>query len=210
MKVGILGSGEVAQTLGAGFIKHGHTVMLGTRDAGKLADWAKKSGGKVGSFEEAASFGELVVLAVKGTAAEKVVKSAGAGLAGKVVMDATNPIADAPPKNGVLSFFASPEGSLMEHLQAVRPDARFVKGFNSVGNARMVNPSYKEGRPTMFICGNDDAAKKTVAGVCDQFGWEILDCGKAEGARAVEPLCILWCIPGFLKKEWTHAFKVMH
>ena len=167
-------------------------------------------GAKVGSFEETAAFGELVVLAVKGSAAEKVVKAAGAGLAGKVVMDTTNPISDAPPKNGVLSFFTSLEGSLMERLQALRPDARFVKGFNSVGSARMVNPSYKEGRPTMFICGNDDAARKTVAGVCDQFGWETLDLGKAESARAIEPLCILWCVPGFLRNEWTHAFKVLH
>jgi predicted dinucleotide-binding enzyme len=210
MKVGILGSGEVAQTLGAGFIKHGHTVMLGTRDAGKLTEWAKKSGARIGSFEEAAAFGELVVLAVKGSAAEKVVKAAGAGLAGKVVMDTTNPINDAPPKDGVLSFFTTLDGSLMERLQGAQPGARFVKGFNSVGSARMVNPSFKEGRPTMFICGNDDAAKKTVAGVCEQFGWEALDLGKAESARAVEPLCILWCIPGFLRNEWTHAFKVLH
>jgi predicted dinucleotide-binding enzyme len=210
MKVGILGSGLVAQTLGAGFIKHGHTVMLGTRDAAKLADWAKGTGARIGSVEETAIFAELVVLAVKGGAAEAVVKAAGAGLAGKVVMDTTNPISEAPPKNGVLSFFTSLDGSLMERLQATRADARFVKGFNSVGSARMVNPSFSEGRPTMFICGNDEAARKTVAGVCDQFGWDVQDLGKAESARAIEPLCILWCIPGFLQNEWTHAFKVLH
>jgi predicted dinucleotide-binding enzyme len=210
MKVGILGSGAVGQTLGAGFVKHGHSVLLGTRDEKKVADWAKQSGAKVGSFENAAAFGELIVLAVKGSVAESLVKRVGPALAGKVVMDTTNPIADAPPRNGVLSFFTTLEGSLLERLQAAVPDARFVKAFNSVGNDRMVNPSYREGRPSMFICGNDDAARAVVAGVCDQFGWEIEDLGKAESARAIEPLCILWCIPGFLRNEWTHAFKVLH
>ena len=210
MKVGVLGSGDVAQTLGAGFIKHGHSVMLGTRDPHKLADWAKGAGARVGSFGETASFGELVVLAVKGSAADAVVKAAGPGLAGKVVMDTTNPIADAPPKDGVLSFFTDLNGSLLERLQAARPDAKFVKAFNSVGNARMVNPSFKDGKPTMFICGNDEGARKTVARVCDQFGWDVQDLGGAASARAIEPLCLLWCIPGFLHNEWTHAYKVLH
>jgi predicted dinucleotide-binding enzyme len=74
----------------------------------------------------------------------------------------------------------------------------------------MVDQTYAEGRPTMFICRNDGAAKEVVAEICDQFGWEALDMGKVEGARAIEPLCILWCIPGFLRNEWTHAFKVLH
>jgi predicted dinucleotide-binding enzyme len=210
MNVGIIGSGIVAQTLGEGFIKHGRAVMLGTRDTAKLAGWAEKTGGRVGSFDDTAAYGELVVLAVKGTVAEELVKGIRKSLAGKVVMDTTNPIAAEPPKDGVLSFFTNLDNSLMERLQAAVPDARFVKGFNSVGSARMVNPSYKEGRPTMFICGNDDGAKKTVATVCDQFGWDVEDCGKASAARAIEPLCILWCIPGFARNEWTHAFKLLH
>jgi len=210
MNVGILGTGVVAQTLAGGFAKHGHKVMIGTRDPSKAPDWATKAGVKVGSFPDAATFGELVVLAVKGGAAETVVKSAGPGLSGKVVMDTTNPIADAPPTNGVLSFFTTLDGSLMERLQSARPDAKFVKGFNSVGNARMVNPSFAEGRPTMFICGNDEGARRKVAAVCEQFGWDVQDLGKAEAARAIEPLCILWCIPGFLNNEWMHAYKVLH
>lgn len=142
MKAGILGSGIVARTLGAGFIKHGHSVMLGTRDASKLADWVKQSGGRVGSFDETAAFGELVVLAVKGSVAEGLVKGVGKALAGKVVMDTTNPIAEnTPPENGVIRFFTSLEGSLLERLQAAQPDAKFVKAFNSVGSARMVSPS---------------------------------------------------------------------
>jgi hypothetical protein len=202
----------VAKTLAGGFLKHGHDVMLGTRTPGKLADWAKQQpGGKIGSFADAAKFGELVVLAVKGTVAAEALRAAGAAnLAGKPVVDATNPIADAPPVNGVLKFFTSLDDSLMERLQREYGTARFVKAFNSVGSACMVNPQFKVGKPTMFICGNDETAKKTVRGILDQFGWETADMGKAEAARAIEPLCMLWCILGFTNNEWTHAFKLLH
>mgnify|MGYP001381461739 CR=1 FL=1 len=211
MKVGILGSGAVAQSLAAGFLKHGHAAMLGTRQPAKLADWAAKNPkATVGSFADAAAFGELLVLAVKGTVAAEALRAAGpANLAGKTVIDAANPIADAPPVNGVLKYFTTLDESLMERLQREFPAARFVKAFNSVGSAFMVNPQFKDGKPTMFICGNDEAAKKTVNGILDQFGWETADMGKAEAARAIEPLCILWCIPGFLRQEWTHAFKLL-
>ena len=211
MKVGILGSGDVAKTLATGLMKHDHEVMLGTRDAAKLAAWkTQNAGGHVGSFAEAAQFGAAVVLAVKGTVALEALRAAGkANLAGKTVIDATNPIAEAPPTNGVLKFFTNLDESLMERLQREFADAHFVKAFNSVGNARMVNPQFQGGKPTMFICGNDDAAKKTVGRILDQFGWETADMGKAEAARAIEPLCMLWCIPGFLRQEWSHAFKLL-
>lgn len=212
MNIGIIGSGEVAKTLGAGFLKHGHAVMLGSREPAKLREWTSaNAGAKAGSFADTAKFGEIVVLAVKGDAALDAVKLAGAeALSGKTVIDATNPIAPAAPVNGVLKFFTTLDDSLMERLQSANPKVNFVKAFNSVGSARMVNPQYAGGKPTMFICGNDDAAKKAVSGVLDQLGWETLDMGKAEAARAIEPLCILWCIPGFLRNEWTHAFKVLH
>jgi len=211
MKIGILGSGIVAQTLAAGFVKHGHQAMLGTRDAGKLADWSAKNGDvRIGGVAEAAGFGETVVLAVKGSAAAEVLRAAGpAGLAGKTVVDATNPIAEAPPDDGVLHFFTDLDESLMEKLQRAFPEARFVKAFNSAGAALMVNPNLPGGKPTMFICGNDDGAKKTVRGILDQFGWETADMGTAAAARAIEPLCILWCIPGFRENSWTHAFKLL-
>ena len=211
MRIGVLGSGDVARVLGSGFLKHGHEVMMGTRESTRLADWGRQNPkGRVGSPAEAAQFGELVVLAVKGTAAAEALRGAGArALAGKVVIDATNPIADAPPENGVLKFFTNLDESLMEKLQKAFPDVRFVKAFNSVGNTRMVDPVYAEGRPTMFICGNDAAAKQTVAGVLQSFGWDAEDMGGVEAARAIEPLCILWCIPGFLRNEWTHAFKLL-
>lgn len=208
-KIGILGSGIVAKTLGSGFIKHGYQVMLGTRDAAKLADWKKESGGEVGSFSDAAQFGELVVLAAKGTVAGDVLQQAGAAhLKNKTVIDATNPIAELPPVNGVLQFFTTLEDSLMERFQKQYPDVHFVKAFNSIGSAFMVNPSF-ESKPSMFICGNDDAAKTQVKSILDQFGFETEDMGKVEAARAIEPLCMLWCIPGFLSNQWSHAFRLM-
>jgi 8-hydroxy-5-deazaflavin:NADPH oxidoreductase len=211
MKVAVLGSGGVAQTLATGFLKHGHQVTLGSRTPEKLKDWATSNPkGKTGTFAEAAEFGKIIVLAVKGSAALEALSLAGeASLAGKVVIDSCNPIADAPPTNGVLKFFTTLNESLMEQLQRKFPAAHLVKAFNSVGSAFMVNPEFKEGKPTMFICGNDEAAKKTVVTILDQFGWETADMGGAEAARAIEPLCMLWCIPGFLNNEWSHAFKLL-
>ena len=211
MRIGILGSGDVAKSLGAGFLKHRHDVTMGTRAPAKLADWAKQNPkARIAGFAEAAQSAELVVLAVKGGAAVDALRAAGAAnLAGKPVIDATNPIADAPPVNGVLKFYTTLDESQMERLQRQFEAARFVKAFNSVGSALMVNPELKGGRPTMFICGNDEAAKKTVTGVLDQFGWDTADMGKAEAARAIEPLCMLWCIPGFLRNDWMHAFKLV-
>jgi predicted dinucleotide-binding enzyme len=211
VKIGVLGSGDVAKVLASGFLKHGHATMVGTRDSAKLAQWASQNrSGRVGSFSETAAFGEVVVLAVKGTASADALRAAGAAnLAGKPVVDATNPIADAPPGNGVLKFFTSLDESLAERLQREFPDAKLVKAFNSVGSSRMVDPHFAGGRPTMFICGNDEGAKKTVGGILDQFGWETADMGRIEAARAIEPLCMLWCIPGFLRNEWTHAFKLL-
>jgi predicted dinucleotide-binding enzyme len=211
MKVGILGSGGVAQVLGAGFLKHGHEVVLGTREPNKLKDWAvQQPKAKITSNADAARFGELLVLASKGSAAAASLRLAGAAnLAGKPIIDTTNPIADTPPVHGVLHFFTDINDSLMERLQREFSDARFVKAFNCIGSATMVNPPLKD-RPTMFFCGNDDEAKKTVARILEQFGWEPADMGKAEAARAIEPLCMLWCIPGMLHNDWgVRAFKVL-
>ncbi len=211
MKVGVLGSGDVAKVLAAGLIANGHDVMVGTRTAAKLTEWAKENPkSRIGTFADAAKFGELIALAVKGTAAQAALRSANAAnLSGKIIIDATNPIADVPPTNGVLKFFTNLDESSMERLQREFGEVRFVKAFNSVGSACMVNPKFKSGKPTMFICGNDEAAKRTVSTILDQFGWETADMGKAEAARAIEPLCMLWCIPGFLHNNWIHAFKLL-
>lgn len=211
MKVGVLGSGIVAQVLATGLIKHGHDVMIGTGSPARLTDWiARNPAAHLGSFAGAAAYGELVVLAVKGSAAADVLRTADVNnLAGKPVIDACNPIADAPPVNGVLKFFTSLDESLMERLQREFPLAHFVKAFSCVGNAFMVDPQFPGGKPTMFICGNDVHAKQLVHGILDQFGWLTADMGMAEAARAIEPLCILWCIPGLLRNEWHHAFKLL-
>jgi len=211
MKIGVLGSGGVAQTLATGLLKHGHPVKVGSRTPEKLADWlAANPKGSTGTFAEAAAFGEALVLAVKGKAAADVLKLAGVeNLKGKLVADTCNPTEDVPPEKGILRFYTDINKSLMEQLQSEFPDAHFVKAFNSVGSASMVDPKYAEGKPTMFICGNDARAKKTVSGILDEFGWETADMGDAEAARAIEPLAMLWCIPGFLRNQWTHAFKLL-
>jgi 8-hydroxy-5-deazaflavin:NADPH oxidoreductase len=211
MKFGILGSGTVAQTLAAGLARHGHEVMLGTREPAKLAEFAAKNAGvKVGSGAETATFAELALLAVKGTAAEAALQGeVSRQLAGKVLIDATNPIADAPPDQGVLRFFTTLDDSLMERLQSAHPAVRFVKAFNSVGSALMIDPKLAGGRPTMFIAGDDAEAKQAVAGLLEEVGWDTADMGGAVAARAIEPLCILWCIPGFLRNDWVHAFKLL-
>ena len=211
-KVGIIGSGIVGQTLANGFIKHGYEVTIGTNTPAKREELTSKTNGqaRVGSFEDAARFGDIVVLTTKGSAAEAALRAAGIdNLRGKTVIDTTNPIADAPPVNGVLQYFTSPNESLMERLQGLAPDAHLVKSFSCVGNAFMVNPDFSGVRPTMFICGNDDDAKDEVRRILDRFGFDIEDMGKVEAARAIEPLCMLWCIPGFLNNRWTHAFKLL-
>jgi len=212
-KVAVLGSGQVGQILADGFLKHGHEVMRGSREAAKLASWKEGAGPKAqaGTFAEAAKWGDIVVLAVKGAGAESAVELAGvANLKGKTVIDTTNPISDGvAPVNGVLKFFTDLNESLMEKLQKKAPEAHFVKAFSCVGNPRMVNPVMEGGPPTMFICGSDKNAKEEVKGILTQFGWETWDMGAIEAARAIEPLCILWCIPGMTGGSWTHALKML-
>src|SRR5262245_6471943 len=211
-KVAVLGSGDVGQALANGFLKHGYEVTRGSREPVKMQEWKKGAGPKaeIATFAQAAKVGDIVVLAVKGMAAEAVLDQAGtANLAGKTIIDTTNPIADAPPKNGVLKFFTNLDESLLERLQKRAPAAKFVKAFSCVGNTQMVNPRLPGGPPTMFICGNDAGAKKEVKAILDQFGWDTEDMGSAEAARAIEPLCMLWCIPGFTQNRWSHAFKLL-
>lgn len=212
-QIGIIGSGIVAQTLGKGFMALGYPVMLGSRDASKLENWQESAGATalIGTFREAAQFGELLVLSVKGSKALDALHMAGTeNLAGKIIIDTTNPLADQPPVDGVLEFFTESNLSLMEQLQDCFLQARFVKAFNSVGNARMIHPQYAGRKPSMFICGNDESARHEVSQLLIRFGWEVEDMGKAAAARAIEPLSRLWCISGFLRGEWTHAFSMLH
>jgi predicted dinucleotide-binding enzyme len=213
MKVGIIGSGIVGQVLAKAFKAEGHDVVLGTRNTSKedVIKFSKEANISVATFENTAKHGALIVLATKGSAAEEAIKLAGIdNFTEKIVIDTTNPISDSvAPTNGVIHFFTSLEESLMERIQKLIPSAKVVKSFNSVGNAFMYKPKFAGGKPTMFICGNDDGAKKTVTDILTVFGHETEDMGKVEAARAIEPLCILWCIPGFVRNQWTHAFKLL-
>ena len=213
MKIGILGSAEVGQTLAHAFLEEGHAVFLGTRQPAKkeVVEWqAAHPAAQTGLLADAAQFAEILVLAVAGSAAEDAIKLAGPeNFQAKVVIDATNPISKEPPAGAVLHFYTSLEDSQLERLQRLVPEARFVKAFNCVGANFMYRPAFPDGIPTMFICGNDPNAKNTVTDILLQFGWEVEDMGTAEAARAIEPLCLLWCIPGFLRNEWNHAFKLL-
>lgn len=206
--VAILGSGKVGDVLAQGFLDRGHAVMRASREPEKLAAW-KDRGAQLGTFADAAQWGEIIVLAVKGSAAEQVLEQCGpAHLAGKLVIDTTNPIADAKPDNGVIRYFTNANESLMERLQAKVPAAHFVKAFNSIGNAYMVNPPFQP-TATMFICGNDAGAKATATTLLESFGWEVADMGMVESARPIEALCQLWCAPGMLRNDWAHGFKLL-
>jgi hypothetical protein len=207
-KLGIIGSGMVGNALAKGFIKHGYKVMVGSGDKSKCEQIERNTGAKTGTFEEAAAFGDIVILAVKGTAAEKVLSSLTRTLSGKTVIDATNPLADKPPVNGVVRYFTTFEESLLERLQNLAPKINLVKAFNSIGNAFMIDPPFKP-TPTMFICGNNVSAKKEVSDILEEVGWEVEDMGNMESARAIEPLCMLWCIPGMRENRWNTAFKLL-
>jgi predicted dinucleotide-binding enzyme len=213
MKVGIIGSGEVGQALANAFLSEGNEAMIGTRNISKaeIVKWKKENPkGQAGSFSDAAKFGEIIILATKGSKILDAIKLTGlANFSNKVVIDATNPLADAPPDNGVLKFFTTLDESLMERIQKLIPEAKLVKAFNIVGSSFMYKPKFPGGIPTMFICGNDEKAKKKVTGILASFGWETEDMGLVQSARAIEPLAILWCIPGMLRNQWTHAFKLL-
>lgn len=212
-KIGVLGSGDVGKSLSNGFLKYGFEVMRGSREPTKLSSWLEKSNSanaKIGTFEETAKFGDLLILSVKGTAAVSVLKNLPLELIkGKTIIDTSNPISDQPPVNGVLNFFTGPNESLFEQLQNTAPESNLVKAFSCVGNPLMIDPHFADGKPSMFICGNSVPAKSQVNEILTTFGWQTEDMGKSEAARAIEPLCMLSCIPGLLDNQWGHAFKLL-
>ena len=209
-KIAVLGTGEVGQVLARGFILDNYPVMVGSRDGAKAArlDVVMEQDINTGTFREVASWGDIIILAVKGSAVEGLAGELADVLAGKIVIDVTNPVSDDAPEDGVIRFFTSPSTSLGELVQAAATAARVVKAWNSVGHRFMINPEF-DSRPTMPICGNDEVARKQVAEIVASFGWDVEDMGTMKAARAIEPLSILWCIPGFLRNEWNHAFKIL-
>ena len=213
MKIGIIGSGVVGQVLAKAFLSEGNEVMLGTRNTSKeeVVKWKEQNpSANTGTFDETAAFGEMIVLATGGAVTEEAINLAGiSNFSGKTIIDTTNPIAPESPANGVLKYFTDINESLMERIQNLLPQASVVKAFNSVGNALMYKPDFKGQIPTMFVCGNNIAAKEQVSVILKDFGWEAEDMGTVEAARVIEPLCILWCIPGLLRNQWMHAFKLL-
>ena len=213
--IGILGTGSVGLTLGAGLARAGYPVIIGSREpkSTKLMKWVADTGAGVrtGTNAETAAFGEMVIVATKWEGTKNAIELAGAAnFAGKVVIDTTNPIAPGPPTGGVLHYAVSLENSAMEEIQRWLPDARVVKSFSVVGAAHMVNPTFPGGDPDMWICGNDAAAKRAVTALLENLGWKsIIDAGPVEAACAIELLCIPWCLIGFTGGGWNHAFKVL-
>ncbi|HYM60261.1 MAG TPA: NAD(P)-binding domain-containing protein [Thermoanaerobaculia bacterium] len=210
IRVGILGSGDVGKALARGFISLGHSVKIGSREPAKLSEWAAAAGDRAsaGTFEEAAKFGDVLVLATLGTGTLPALDLAGPdNAAGKVVIDATNPLAFEPGK--LPGLYVGHTDSLGEQVQSKIPKARVVKAYNTVGNALMVNPQLPGGRPDMFICGNDTEAKKLVSQICEAFGWGVIDLGGIECSRYLEPMCLVWVLHGINSGSWTHAFKLL-
>jgi len=208
MKIGVIGSGSVGQVLAKGLKAAGHDVRVGSRSGDKLASFAAETGMAEGKNTDVIAFADVVVLAIKGDVAEAFAREHAAALAGKVVLDTTNPIGG-PPKDGVVQYFTAGGESLIERVQRAAPKARVVKWMNSVGAPLMVKPQLKGGTPAMFICGNDDDAKKTAATLSAELGWHAEDVGGAGIGHAVEALCQLWCAPGFLRNDWAHAFAML-
>ncbi len=212
MKIGILGSGSVGQALGFGFSKLNHDVKMGSRTPQKeeIKEWLKKAGpgASAGTYAETAAFAEMAVLATSWDGTENALRLAGAGnLADKVVIDATNPLAY--PPNAFPELVLGHTDSAGEHVQRWLPKSRVVKAFNSVGHAHMFKPVFPCGPPDMFMCGNDETAKMEVAGILKQFGWGVVDLGGIEGARLLEPLCLIWVYYGLRTDTWDHAFKLL-
>ena len=212
MRVGILGTGDVGRALGKGFIELGHEVTMGSRDPKneKMAAWVREGGAGAsgGSFAEAAEFGELIVLATLGVANAEVIRQAGPErFRGKVIIDATNPLDFSKGMPPTLAVGHSDSGG--EQVQRLLPEALVVKAFNTVGHAHMVRPDFPGGPPDMFLCGNDEAAKRKVAGICRDFGWGVIDLGGIESSRYLEPMCMVWVIHGARTGSWNHGFKML-
>ena len=209
MKIAILGSGDVGQVLGAAFATLGHEVRLGTRDpkAEKIQAWVKKAGAKAsaGTFDDAAKFGELAVLATKWDGTKSALDLAGPdNLAGKILIDATNPL---DFSKGMPQLAVGHTNSGGEEVQRWAPKAKVVKAFNIVGNPHMFKPAFKGvPAPDMFIAGNDAGAKKQVTEILTSFGWKTVDLGSIESARYLEPMAMAWITYGITTKTFDHAF----
>ena len=212
MRVAILGSGHVGRTLGLGFAEHEHEVAMGTRspDGPGAVEFIDKVGdrGWVDTYDAVASWCELAVLASVWKGAPHVVELAGAdNLAGKVVVDVTNPLSK--DRKGHEMLATGPGDSAGETVQRMLPKSRVVKAFNTVGVEQMVSPKLVGGPGTMMIAGDDENAKEIVAEVLHDFGWESADLGGIEASRGIEGVLLAWMYYGMRRGTWDHAFKIL-
>ncbi len=203
MKIGILGSGMVGQSIASGFSKE--EVIIGTRDKQKLADFAAKTGVKVGSFEDAAKFGDILFLCTKWTGTKEAIKMAGHNFSGKIVVDVTNPLAFEGQTPKLDIGYPDSAGA---QIQKLLPDSKVVKAFNTVTASYMTKAA--EGSPDLFICGNDEHSKKKVSEMASKWGWNVIDMGGIEQAYLLEALAMLWIRYGFMNNHWTHAWKLLN
>jgi len=212
MKIGVIGSGDVARAIADGLVDSGHDVMIGTRDTGRdeLKSWRKKhdTHKSLGSTTEAASYGEVAILATAWHATEDVLAQIRPELAGKVVVDVTNPLIFKDDEAPELSVGHSMSGG--EIVQHSLPDSHVVKALNIINHEHMVLPKYKDGTPTMFICGNNQSAKAHTVEMLIDLGWkDIVDIGPIEKSRLLEPLCLLWIEYGISRGTWDHAISFL-
>jgi len=210
-RVGVIGSGQVGRALAAGFAAHGHEVTIGTRDPeanDDLQAWAAQHDDvAIGTFAAAAEAGEIVVLATRGTAVEEAIQTAGRQrFADKLVIDATNPL---DFSGGGPALAVGHTDSAGEIVQRALPAARVVKAFNTVNAGLMVDPQLPGAPHPMFIAGNDDTAKATVADLLADFGWNAFDVGGIERSRELESLVILWVAIGQRRGAFDHAFTLV-
>lgn len=216
MKVGILGSGAAGIALGSGLVRLGYSVMIGTRNTykEKLQQWMKVNAphGRLGTFSDAATFGDVVVLCTNWSGTQSAIEMAGIwNFNKKVVIDITNPLdGKGPDANGLLHLAPGTSPSGGERVQAWLPGAHVVKALNSVGCALWSEPRLDEGTPTMFIAGNDDLAKKAVEDILHQLGWkDVADVGHIEMSVHLESLAVIWYAIGFRTGNWRHAFSLL-
>lgn len=206
MRFGILGGGSVGQTLGAALVERGHEVTIGIRrvspetlaasrnQAGTLGEWQARTGGHVGTLEEAAWRGEAVINATRGDGSLEALRMAGAQhLAGKVLIDVSNPLDFSQGMPPFLMAEYSGPTSLGERIQAEFPEARVVKAFNTLTAAVMTDPGLVSGEQDLFLSGNDEGAKEAVRDLARGFGWSsFVDLGDIKGARAQELFVLIW------------------
>lgn len=210
MKLGFIGSGPVSQVLGKAYAERGHEVMLSSRDISKLAAWSEEAGenARVGTFAEAAAFGEIVFISVRNDIVFDAIGMAGGdNLSGKAIVDLTNPMdfsVGMPPK-----FTAEVGGSLGERIQRALPDSDVVKAFNTIGIAVMTDPMFDGQAATHFIAGNSETAKSAVAELIAEFGWDVVDVGGIEQSFYLEALAMLWVNYALKEGSWSQAFKLL-